>query len=278
MYEVKKENDEFLVITNQGNFISKNIVLATGTKASQKDDLSNIGYKTCEKFGIKLCKVLPALVQLKGNEKYFKEWNGIRIDSKVSLYENDKFIAEEIGELQLTDYGISGICAMNLSGRISRGLNENKTEYVKLNFLEGLNINSIGECVKFIDLRNNMMKNRTICELLEGIINYKLLNILLKKNNINLNKKWNEISNDIKEKIVSDLVALKINIIGTNSFEKAQVCSGGVLLKEINCSSMESNKVKGLYIVGELLDQDADCGGYNLTWAWITGMLAGKSI
>jgi len=70
-------------------------------------------------------------------------------------------------------------------------------------------------------------------------------------------------------------VELKIDITDTNSFDKSQVCSGGVPLSEIDLSTMESRKTKGLYIIGELLDCDGDCGGYNLTWAWITGMIAG---
>ena len=279
VYEVKKNIDNtFLTITNQGNFVSNNVILATGTNASQKDDLSNIGIKTAEKFGLKTILFMPALVQLKGNEKYFKEWNGIRADIKISLFENDKFIAEEKGEIQLTDYGISGICAMNLSGRIARSLNSNKTEVVKINFLDGLNINTIKETIELINNRNINMKNRTIIELLEGIINYKLLIVLLKKNKIQIDKKWDEISNQDKDNFVNDLVSLNLNITGTNSFDKSQICSGGVLLKEINPNTMESIKTKGLYITGELLDVDGDCGGYNLTWAWITGMLAGKNV
>lgn len=279
VYEVKKNIDNtFLTITNQGNFVSNNVIIATGTKASQKDDFSNIGLKTAEKFGLKMISFLPALVQLKGNEKYFKEWNGIRADVKVTLYEEDKFIAEEIGEIQLTDYGISGICAMNLSGRIARGLNNNKKEVVKINFLDGLNINTLNDTIQLIDNRNKNMKNRTIIELLEGIINYKLLIVLLKKNKIQNDKKWDEISNQDKNNFANDLVSLNLNITGTNSFDKSQICTGGILLKEINPNTMESIKTKGLYITGEVLDVDGDCGGYNLTWAWITGMLAGKNV
>ena len=279
VYEVKKNNDNsYLIITNQGNFYTENIVLATGTKASQKNDFENIGIKIVEKFGIKTIKQLPALVQLKGNEKYFKDWNGIRQDVKVSLYENNNFIDSEIGEIQLTDYGLSGICVMNLSGRIARGLDKGKQEVISINFLDGLNINSIEEAIEFINLRGSLMKDRDICELLEGIVNYKLLNVLLKKSKIQVNKKWNETSDYERNILAQNLVELKIDIIATNSFDKAQVCSGGVVLSEINASTMELKNSNGLYVIGELLDVDGDCGGYNLTWAWITGMIAGKCI
>ena len=167
---------------------------------------------------------------------------------------------------------------MNLSGRVARGLDNKNKETIKINFLDGLNIHSINDTINFINNRHNNMKNRSICELLEGIINYKLLNILLKNNGISINKKWSEISESDKAKFAESLTSLSINITGTNSFDKSQICSGGISLTEINTETMETKKVPGLYVIGELLDLDADCGGYNLTWAWLTGMIAGKNI
>ncbi len=273
--KIKKQNDKFIIMTDKENIEANKIIISTGSKSAPKTGSDGSGYKICKELGHTVIEPLPALVQLKGKEKYFKEWNGIRADVAINLYEDNKEIVKEVGEIQLTDYGISGICVMNLSGRVARGLYTGKDEYVKINFLSNLNINTVQECIGFIDKRNKSMKNRTISELLDGIINYKLLNVLLK----NLkNKQWNEISTKDKEKIVESLVELKVNIIGTNSFDKSQVCSGGIPLKEIDINTMESKLVNGLYIIGELLDCDGDCGGYNLTWAWITGIIAGEEI
>lgn len=276
--EIKKQENKFIIKTNKKNIIADKVIIATGSKSAPKTGSDGIGYKICKELGHTIIEPLPALVQLKANEKYLKEWNGIRADVKISLYENDKEIAQEIGEIQLTDYGISGICVMNLSGRVARGLHFGKNEYVKINFLDGLNIKTIEQFIEFINNRNNIMKNRTISELLEGIINYKLVNVLLKKSNILKQTRWNDLSNEQKIELAKNIVELKINIIDTNSFDKSQVCSGGIPLSEINIETMESKKVKGLYIVGELLDCDGDCGGYNLTWAWITGILAGEHV
>lgn len=273
--KIKKQNDKFIIMTDKENIEAIKIIISTGSKSAPKTGSDGSGYKICKELGHTIIEPLPALVQLKGKEKYFKEWNGIRADVAINLYEDNKEIAKEVGEIQLTDYGISGICVMNLSGRVARGLYTGKDEYIKINFLSNLNINTVQECIGFIDKRNKSMKNRTISELLDGIINYKLLNVLLK----NLkNKQWNEISAKDKEKIAESLVELKVNIIDTNSFDKSQVCSGGIPLKEINVNTMESKLVNGLYIIGELLDCDGDCGGYNLTWAWITGIIAGEEI
>lgn len=273
--KIKKQNNKFIIMTDKENIEANKVIISTGSKSAPKTGSDGSGYKICKELRHTIIEPLPALVQLKGKEKYFKEWNGIRADVAINLYEDNKEIAKEVGEIQLTDYGISGICVMNLSGRVARGLYTGKDEYVKINFLSNLNINTVQECIGFIDKRNKAMKNRTISELLEGIINYKLLNVLLK----NLkNKQWNEVSAKDKEKIAESLVELKVNIIGTNSFDKSQVCSGGIPLKEIDVNTMESKLVNGLYIIGELLDCDGDCGGYNLTWAWITGIIAGEEI
>ena len=115
-------------------------------------------------------------------------------------------------------------------------------------------------------------------ELLEGLLNYKLVKIILKEANINENKYYSALTKEQKINLYNNLVAFKVNIIDTNDFDSAQVCSGGVSLEEINLNTMESKLVDGLFITGELLDIDGLCGGYNLTIAWITGILAGSYI
>ena len=276
--KILKEENYFKIITDKETFETEKVILATGSKASPKTGSDGIGYIICKEFGHKIIKPLPALVQLRGNEKYFKDWNGIRADVSIGLYEDNEKIAEEIGEIQLTDYGISGICVMNLSGRVARGLNENKNEKVKINFLNGLNIYTKEQCYDFINKRNILLSNRTIIELLEGVLNYKLINVLLKKSNINNKKTWNDLTEKEKEALITNIIELEIDILDTNSFDKSQVCSGGVTLDEINIDTMKSNIVNGLYIIGELLDVDGDCGGYNLTWAWLSGIIAGENV
>ena len=277
--DLKKEKEGFKVILKNGQeIISNSVILSTGSKAAPKTGSDGIGYQICRKFNHTIIKPLPALVQLKADGKFLKDWEGIRTDVLVKLYENGKKIGEEIGEIQLTNYGISGICVFNLSGRVSRGLNENKKENVRINFLNSLNINSSKDFIEWMNKRNLLVKDRSIFELLEGVLNYKLVNVLLKKSKINNNMKWEELSLSSKNDLAENITCFNLDIIGTNSFDKAQVCSGGIPLNEIDVNNMQSLKVKGLYITGELLDVDGDCGGYNLEWAWITGMVAGSRV
>lgn len=275
---VKYENNLYIVETNNGIYEADNIIISTGSRAFYDTEIENIGYKIIKNFNHNIIKILPALVQLKGNENYFKEWNGIRTDVKISLYNNNNLIKEEIGELQLTNYGISGICTLQLSNKAVRLLDNKYNPYVIINFLSFLNISTVEEFINYFKSRNEDLKNRNISELFDTILNYKLSNLLIKLSKIDINKKYDELTKNELISLANNMIFFRLNITGYNSFKEAQICSGGVDIGEINLSTMESKKQKGLYICGELLDIEGDCGGYNLGLAWITGILAGSSI
>ena len=267
---IEKVNNKFII---NNEIECDYVIISTGSKACPKTGSDGMGYEILKKFGHNIVKVLPALTQIIGNKSYFKDWAGIRIDAEVSLYENNKYICSEVGELQLTKTGLSGICIFNLSSKIKRGLDKGYKEDISINFLPFAN-----DIESFLEDRNNKVKERTIIELLEGLINYKLVKIILKESKIDENKYYKELNEKEKSNLFNNLVNFKLNIIDTNDFENAQVCSGGVPLTEININTMQSNIVEGLFITGELLDIDGLCGGYNLTIAWITGILAGTYV
>ena len=271
--KIKKENNKYIITYNKKTVISDSVIIATGSKAAPKTGSDGNGYELVKKFSHSIIEPLPALVQLRGEEKYFKDWSGIRSDVKIRLYSDNELIKEETGEIQLTDYGISGICTFNLSRFVSRNIKENKKQYVLINFLPFLEENKLA----FFEERNNVVRNRTLSEFLEGLLNNKLVKVLLNISNLDQNKTWSDLNYEEKELLVTNLTNFKLKITGTNSFDQAQVCSGGVPLTEIKIETMESIYNKNLYIVGELLDIDGDCGGYNLSFAWISGMLAGQN-
>lgn len=268
--KIIKQEEYFLIEGNNELIKADNIILACGSKASPKTGSDGNGYNLLTKLNHTIIEPHPALVQLKTKGNFLKEWAGIRTDVKVSLYEDNNLIKEESGEIQLTDYGISGICIFNLSRFISIGLSQNKKEEVFINFLPFIENNPLEY------LTNLFKNNNSIKTQLEGILNNKLVSVILKVSNINEYKSFNELTTSEKELLVNNLVSFKTEVIDTNSFEQAQVSTGGVPLTEINLSTMESKIVKNLYIVGEVLDVDGDCGGYNLGFAWMSGILAGK--
>ena len=267
--DIIKDN-KFIIKSNKDDIICDKVVLALGSCASLKDKYN--GYEMLRKLGHNIIKPVPALVMLEGSSNYYKEWAGIRIMASVSLYDNDKFVAKDEGEVQLTNYGISGICVMNLSGRVARGLLENKKEVLRINFMP-----IVEYAFEYLIERSESHKNLTIIELLESIINYKLLYVILKKNNIDTNKKWDELSYEEKHILAKELSSFELNITSTKGFDNAQVVSGGVSLKEIN-NDFSSKKIDNLYLIGEVLDVDGDCGGYNLGFAFMSGLIVGEVI
>lgn len=264
------KNNKFIIKSNKEDIICDKVVLALGSSASIKDKYN--GYSLLSKLGHKIIKPLPALVMLEGMSNYYKDWAGIRIDANVSLYENNKYITREFGEVQLTNYGVSGICVMNLSGRVSRIIDNGNKSCLRINFIP--NIENVYE---YLEDRNKRLSHLSIIELLESIINYKLLYVILKICKIDSNLKWNELDDSKKRLLVEYLTNFRFDIKDTKGFEFAQVVSGGVSLECIN-EKFESKVVKDLYILGELLDVDGDCGGYNLGFAFISGLIVGDNL
>lgn len=268
--EVKKSN-RFQVITTNGVYEADKVIVSTGGMSYQKTGSDGFGYRELKRLGHNINLLLPGLTPLIiSNPK--KEWKGIRTDVSISLLENNKLVRKESGEIQLTEDGISGICTMQLSSYISKGLYLGKDERIKINFLPFIDED---EFFVFMDNRSRKMKNRTVMELLEGVLNYKLISVILKKEQ---NLIWDECNNKEREFIKKNLLSYMVEVVDTKSFNYSQVTLGGVSLLEVNLETMESKKVKDLYITGELLDITGDCGGYNLTIAWITGLIAGECL
>ena len=265
--KIEKINNKFII---NDKYNSDVVVISTGSKAYPKTGSDGYFYNYLQNKGIDIIKPMPALVPLITDNKITKAWKGIRINASLSLYENDKFIKKETGELQLTEYGISGIVTMQLSSYIIRNLKNNKEE-ISINFLP--NITNIE---KYLIERNNKLPGRTNIELLEGLINYKLLYILLKNSKIE-NKKYNELTTKEKEILINLITNYKIQITDYKDFNFSQVCSGGVNLNELT-ENFELKKIKKMYTIGEITDVDGMCGGYNLAYAFISGYIAGKHI
>ena len=251
--DIKKINNKFIL---NDKFTCDKLIIAAGSSACPKCGTDGTIYNVLKPLGLKIKKPLPALVQLKSEGKFLKEWAGIRCDCELSLYENDKLIKKSIGEVQLTDYGISGICTFQLSSDCIRGLEYGKKEVIKINFLP-----DIKDFDTFYQNRIKLLKGRNDIELFEGLINYKLLYVLFKHNK------------NVKEALTN----FSLEITGYNGFDKAQVASGGIKLTEIN-DNFECKNIKDLYIIGETLDVDGDCGGYNLAFAFLSGIIAGDSV
>ena len=262
-YEVKsiKKIDNIFIINDE-------IKCNTGSMAYPKTGSTGDGYRFAEYFNIKVNSVYPALVALKSDNKLLKELDGVRVECKVT---NSKNNVSEMGELQFTKEALSGICIYNLSI-------DNNIDNIVVNLLNSFNINSIDEFLREMDKQNRLVKNRTITELLEGYLNYKIVNAVLKYSKIDYSKNYNVLTKREKEILGNNLVNLNFKIIDRKDYNSSQVCGGGISLEEININTFESKKVKDLYFTGELLDVCGKCGGYNLGFAFLSGMIVGENI
>ena len=267
------KEDCFIINPNKENIKAKNIIIATGSKAAPKTGSDGLGYELAKSLGHNIITPLPSLVQLKADEPYFKNWSGIRTDVKVNLLINHKYIKSETGEIQLTNYGLSGICIFNLSGEAAKALNQNKNVIISINFIP-----FASNPKTFLQTLNKNSYHKTISELLEGILHYKLIDIILKKTHLKRDLLLNTLTDNELNNLIKTLTDFQIEILDTHTLDHAQVCSGGIPLTEINSKTLESLKVKNLYFTGEIIDIDGDCGGYNLGWAWMSGIIAGKNV
>lgn len=267
---IKFEKNSYFVTTDNQTEKFDRVILCCGSVANMKDTKEFLGYELATALGHSIIPVLPALVQLRCKEKWFKTIAGVRTEGMVTIYENKQPIAKEQGELLFTEYGLSGIPIFQVSRFAAESLHHGKQVTCSLDLLPQFSFEEVEERLR---KRFQTMKQRTAEEVLVGLLNHKLNYIILKECGIVPTEPCNQM-NEVK-KIARLYKNFTCQITGTNPFSNAQVCAGGVNTKEINPATMESKLCKGLYMAGEFVDVDGTCGGYNLQWAWSSGYVAG---
>ncbi len=281
------QNNRNIKTSNQ-----KNVSLeTTNTKETQEtaDKVilaagSSAGGFGCEVTGTELAKaaghtiipLVPALTGLKcENKQFFQTAAGVRIDAKITLCqgENEQVIAEEAGELQLTDYGISGIPVFQISRFAGYGLLQKQKIIVQIDFLPEYDF---GMLLGELNNSRKLYKNRSILEVFSFIFHAKLVKAVLLFAGIKESRKISELSDREQKNLLYCFKRFSVKVTGINEIKHAQVCAGGVHTAELTDDFM-SKKTENLYITGETVDVDGICGGYNLQFAWASGYLAGKA-
>lgn len=270
--DIKKEGEGFCIVTDKGDIYTSRLILATGGRAASTLGSDGSGYRLAKELGHHITEVVPALVQLHGNGTYFKQLAGVRTNANVQLLVDGECVAADCGELQLTNYGISGIPVFQVSRYAAKALARKKQVVAEIDFLPSM---SEDEFFTFMESRKSLQKEKTAEEFCVGIFHKKLIGVLLKCANIPLSLSMYKVNEKQFYTFLHLCKHFEIEITGTNSFEQAQICAGGVKTTEICPQTMESIFHKNLYLTGELLDIDGVCGGYNLQWAWATGYIAG---
>lgn len=253
-----KRDGAFTIETERGErYFADNVVLATGGKAGRQFGTDGTAYGLATAFGHKLTPLYPSLVQLKTEKQKIKGLKGVKEYAKVCLFDGENFVKSATGDLLFTDYGISGNAVFQVSDKVSLL----KAPVVRIEFVPDISEQDLAAILTEKSAKEFISKP----ELLSGIINKKLGQTLLFCGA----KTPKEIAREVKD--------FRLTVTGTLGFDSAQVTKGGIRTDEIT-DGFESGIVKGLYLVGETLDVDGECGGYNLTFAFISGIVAAKNI
>ncbi len=249
------------------------VILTCGGCAAPKTGSNGSGFLLAKNMGHHIIETVPALVQLKCRDDFMKGLGGVRCEALVSIENNKQVIQEEIGEVQFTDYGISGIPVFQLSRTASYLLKKQKELSVYINFFPGYSD------LEYENMCHHRIRNRegkNMEEFLLGMTNKKINMTMLKLSGLKITEEADRVSKDKLFKLLYSYRRLCVHVTDPNSFENAQVTAGGVSMKEVDLK-MESKLVRELYFAGEILDIDGRCGGYNLQWAWTSGYIAGKN-
>lgn len=277
-------DNRFTVQTDKGNFEFDRLILACGSKASPGTGSDGSGYKLAEKMGLNMTPVVPALVPLTSSWKGFKELAGVRVRGRIRILRDGQVIASDEGELQLTEYGLSGIPVFQVSRYVARAINETRecspaksgqslaSIEAELDFFPEYTFNELLQLLH----RQTLNRGHIRCaDLLGGMIPEKLGLQLLKQAKLSYDEPAGNLDNRKLRTLAQNAKALRVPITGTLGFDRAQICAGGVKVSELCPETMECRRIPGLFVVGELVDVDGICGGYNLQFAWSSGYRAG---
>lgn len=248
------------------------VILACGTPASLKKE-GRDGYMMAKELGLPVTDLVPGLVQLRTKDPMQKAMAGVRCQMRLQLWIDDALSATEQGELQLTEYGISGIPVFQISRIAAYALKKHQKVSVHIDFAPDY---TQEELLGYLYRQRKMRREQTAEELQTGLLHKKLNQVFLKQCGIKASMKNAEINDRMLKKLAVLYKCYEMEIAEVNPLEQAQVCAGGIPLYVLN-EHMEVIRHKGFFITGELLDVDGICGGYNLHWAFATGTIAGKA-
>lgn len=252
------------------------VVLATGGKSYPRTGSNGTGFELASKLGHTVTPLSPALVPLKTKGDTAKKLQGLSLRNvKVSLWCQDKKIDERFGEMLFTDFGVSGPIILSLSSTVVR-LIENKREVsISIDLKPALDQKTVDQRL----LREiNEHSKQKFKGLLKKLLPGKLGPVFIEKLKIPEEKLLNQINSEERKRLRLLLKEFQLEVVGYRSFDEAIVTAGGISIKEINSRTMESKIVRGLYFAGEIIDIDADTGGFNLQAAFSTGWIAGRAV
>lgn len=272
---ITKNNEAIGVKTSKGDFFADKIILATGGKSYPLTGSTGDGYEMAKKLGHTITQIKPALVPLvakKESKIQCQQMQGLSLRNVgLKLFNNNKLIYEDFGEMLFTHYGVTGPIILSASSHLVR--QELKNPRIEIDLKPALTDEKLDERI----LRDfETEKNKEFRNSLDQLLPQKMIPVILEI--LQINKKVNEVKKVERQKLVRTLKHFSIEIEGFRDISEAIITSGGINVKEINPKTMESKLIKNLYFAGEIIDVDAYTGGFNLQIAYSTGYTAGIGV
>lgn len=254
--------------SNGTAFFGDAVILAAGGKAAPKQGTDGDGFLLAQQLGHTIAPIYPCLTAFRSDAKYCKGLKGVRAHGDVTLKLNGREWAKESGEIQFTDYGISGIPAFQLSCHMRPG--RNNAELV-IDLIPSLGIDNLVRMLR----EARFYENEALIDAIpQGLVHPKLLSCAFEVAKLNKSQPVKKTTDQHYISLAHAIKRLPFPVSGVLGWDQAQVTGGGVSLDELN-ADFSSKRHPGLYLVGELLDVVGECGGYNLHWAWASGIRAG---
>lgn len=270
--DIHRQNNGFYITTNNEDFICDKLIVCAGSCASPKLGSDSGVIKILKELGHNVTPLSPALCPIRVKSELLPSLKGVRVEGKVSLIDGESLVKEEHGEIQFTENSLSGICVFNLSSVIKKA----RKPFVAIDLLPYSDKKYI---INILLKHKEIYNNLNIENLFTGIFVKKLGMAILKQAKVlPFSRKISSITDEEIVKIADVIKSWRFEAVKSNDFSRAQVASGGVSGNEINPYSMESALIKDLYICGEAIDIDGDCGGFNLQFAFASGIIAGENV
>ncbi len=262
-------------LENGQDISGERVILATGGASYSFTGSDAAGINLARKLGHAIVPLRAGLIPLMVKQDYIKKLEGLTLHNiKLKFSDGKTDIVSDTGELLFTAFGISGPLVISASGKVVDLLFQNKKVYLEIDLKPGLSAQLLDSRL-LREFKVNAKKN--VKNMLKNLLPLNLITIFTQVTGIDPFKKCSQVTQKEREKIVSALKGFHLDISAARPIEEGMVTRGGVSLKEINPRTMESRLIKGLYFCGEMIDVDADTGGFNLQAAFSTGYLAGES-
>lgn len=270
---IQLSGGKYKVIAGNMNFLADNVIIAAGLMSGgEKYGSTGEMLALLKKSGFKTVKTTPSLVQIKTENSITKQLKGIKTDACVSLIIDGETVKTEKGEVLFCDYGLSGPPILQISRKVSR---TDRDCFIELDLMPESGIKALTEVIVKRALN---LADRPLEEFFTGMLNKRIGQVIIKSVGLSLSEKTSCINKKIAESLAKGVKNMRFKVTGTTGFPNSQATAGGLDTTQFNRETMMAYQSDKLYAVGEILDIDGDCGGFNLQWAWSSALCAADAI